>query len=30
LVRNILATAESMVIGVGDRGANPAWATVGL
>ena len=30
LVRNILATAESMVTSVIDRGANPAWATVGL
>ena len=30
LVRNILATAESLVIGVSDRGANPAWTTVGL
>ena len=30
LVRNILATAESMVTSVSDRGANPAWATVGL
>ena len=30
LVRNILATAESLVISVSDRGANPAWTTVGL